>query len=124
MRGNGVMRSLRWFAAGALLGVLSSAASAFQESKGGVIPSGTPSQGVTTLDIGADGKALPAPAAAGPEIRIPGLGKLGVLPKLDFGLELLYGVGDQGAVAPVAPSDRPNDQPDGVQIRGSLKHKF
>ncbi len=123
MRGNGVMKSLRWFAAGALLGVLSSAASAFQESKGGVVPSGAPKQGATTLDIGAEGKDLSAPAA-GPEIRIPGLGKLGVLPKLDFGLELLYGVGDQNVVAPVAPSDRPSDQQDGVQIRGSVKHKF
>ena len=35
-----------------------------------------------------------APAAktdSGTEIRIPGLGKLGTLPKMDFGLELLYG---------------------------------
>ena len=118
------MKPLRWFAAGALLGVLSSASYAFQESKGGVMPSVTPKQGVTTLDIATDGKDL-SPAASGPEIRIPGLGKLGVLPKLDFGLELLYGVGEQGAVsAPVAPADRPNDQQDGVQIRGSVKHKF
>ena len=27
----------------------------------------------------------------GTEVRIPGFGKVGVLPKLDFGLELLYG---------------------------------
>ena len=35
---------------------------------------------------------------AGTEIRIPGLGKLGVLPKMDFGLELLYGAAESPAV--------------------------
>lgn len=123
MRGLGVMKPLSWFAAGALLGVLSSAAFAFQESKGGVAPSEAPKQGATTLEVTPDAKDL-APSTSGPEIRIPGLGKLGVLPKLDFGLELLYGVGDQSTLAPASPSDRPNDQQDSVQIRGSVKHKF
>jgi len=56
---------------------------------------------------------------SGTEIRIPGLGKVGVLPKLDFGLELLYGANEQqkGTV-----EDKTN--PDDVQLRGTFKHRF
>src|SRR5262245_43745505 len=32
---------------------------------------------------------------SGTEVRIPGIGSVGVLPKLDFGLELLYGATEQ-----------------------------
>jgi len=57
----------------------------------------------------------------GTEVRIPGLGKLGVLPKMDFGLELLYGAnGNQPAV--VDPEDLPTS--DDLRIRGTMKHKF
>ncbi len=56
----------------------------------------------------------------GTDVTIPGLGTLGTLPKLDFGLELLYG-----------PKSGPEafqlDQhaPDGdMQIKGTLSHKF
>jgi hypothetical protein len=56
----------------------------------------------------------------GTEITIPGIGAVGKLPKLDFGLELLYG--------PKNPPDTiPLDQqrPEGdVQIKGTLSHKF
>jgi hypothetical protein len=55
----------------------------------------------------------------GTEVRIPGLGKLGVLPKMDFGLELLYGANE---TRPVLPD--PQDQTDDLQIRGSVKHNF
>ncbi len=55
----------------------------------------------------------------GTEVRIPGLGKLGVLPKMDFGLELLYGANE---ARPAAPD--PQDQSDDLQIRGSVKHNF
>jgi hypothetical protein len=55
----------------------------------------------------------------GTEVRIPGLGKLGVLPKMDFGLELLYGANE---ARPVTPD--PQDQSDDLQIRGSVKHNF
>jgi hypothetical protein len=51
-------------------------------------------------------------------VRIPGLGTVGVLPKLDFGLELLYGASEQKGV-PEEKAD-PND----VQIRGTIKHRF
>jgi len=55
----------------------------------------------------------------GTEIRIPGLGKLGVLPKMDFGLELLYGAAENQA-QPV-PSPNPDDD---LTVRGSVKHRF
>jgi hypothetical protein len=56
---------------------------------------------------------------AGTEVKIPGLGTIGKIPKLDFGLELLYGASDQKSAAPDAKED-PND----VRIRGTLKHRF
>jgi hypothetical protein len=54
----------------------------------------------------------------GTEVRIPGLGTVGVLPKLDFGLELLYGANEQKGL----PQDKTN--PDDVQLRGTIKHRF
>ena len=55
---------------------------------------------------------------SGTEVRIPGIGTVGVLPKLDFGLELLYGANE--------PKGTPLDQssPDDVQICGTIKHRF
>jgi hypothetical protein len=54
----------------------------------------------------------------GTEVRIPGIGTVGVLPKLDFGLELLYGQNE-----PKGPfTDKSN--PDDVQLRGTIKHRF
>lgn len=54
----------------------------------------------------------------GTEVKIPGLGTVGVLPKLDFGLELLYGATENKAIP-----DSKND-PSDVQIRGTIKHRF
>ena len=54
----------------------------------------------------------------GTEIRIPGLGKLGTLPKMDFGLELLYGANEQKG--PIQDKTDPDD----VQLRGTIKHRF
>ncbi|MEM7619785.1 MAG: hypothetical protein AAF228_04885 [Pseudomonadota bacterium] len=51
------------------------------------------------------------------EINIPGIGKLGELPKIDFGLELLYGK-DEPKI------DEAQETPDDVTIRGSVKHRF
>ena len=58
-------------------------------------------------------------AAEGTEVRIPGLGKLGVLPKMDFGLELLYGASEGKQ-----PQAEPEDQPEDLTIRGTVKHNF
>jgi len=57
----------------------------------------------------------------GTEIRIPGLGKLGVLPKMDFGLELLYGAAEGQPSDQPAPAVNPEDD---LTVRGSVKHRF
>ena len=48
-------------------------------------------------------------------LYIPGLGSVGSLPDVDFGLELLYQ--DEENVAPVAKDDS-------MAIKGRLKHNF
>jgi hypothetical protein len=54
----------------------------------------------------------------GTEVRIPGIGKVGILPKLDLGLELLYGATESKGL----PQDK--TEPGDVQIRGTIKHRF
>lgn len=121
------MRRFKWMLVLCGLGALSSAALAFQESKGGVMGGGEqPGQpdakavpGVPALDLKDTGVSV-APST-GVEVRIPGLGKLGVLPKFDFGLELLYGVNEKAEEAERQGQTLPGDD---MQIRGSLKHRF
>lgn len=55
----------------------------------------------------------------GTEVKIPGIGTVGTLPKLDFGLELLYGANGEG---PAPEKPLPNN--DDVVVRGTLKHRF
>ncbi len=77
--------------------------------------------------IKSDPRSELAPAETGPQTRstggttisIPGLGQLGVIPKLDFGMELLYGSEPKSDPAPLA-----KDEDDGLQIRGTIKHRF
>jgi hypothetical protein len=120
------MQRLRWMLVCGVLGALSSAALAFQESKGGVAgeqqqaPDAKAVPGVPQLELKDTGVSV-APAA-GVEVRIPGLGKLGVLPKFDFGLELLYGVNE--GKAQDAERQGQSLPTDDMQIRGSLKHRF
>jgi hypothetical protein len=98
---------------------------AFQEQKGSTPP---PSEAAPAPAEAAPGDAkagltdesAPKPDA-GTEIRIPGLGKLGVLPKMDFGLELLYGAAENQAVGQPAPAANPEDD---LTVRGSVKHRF
>lgn len=99
---------------------------AFQEQKGSTPPPAEAAPTPAPAEAApADGKAgLSDEAAAKPEtgteIRIPGLGKLGVLPKMDFGLELLYGAAEnQPAGQPEAA--KPEDD---LTVRGSVKHRF
>jgi len=121
-----IMQRLRWMLVCGALGALSSAALAFQESKGGVGAEKSPSAeatapaGLPQLNLKDTGVSV-APAT-GVEVRIPGLGKLGVLPKFDFGLELLYGVNEGKAQDPERQGQTlPSDD---MQIRGSFKHRF
>ncbi len=77
-----------------------------------------------SADAAKAGVQTSAPAAkqeTGTEIRIPGLGRLGTLPKMDFGLELLYGAAEDQPAEQKVPLE---DQPDDLTVRGSVKHNF
>jgi hypothetical protein len=97
---------------------------AFQEQKGSTAPPAEAAPAAPADDAAANAAGLAEEGApkgdTGTEIRIPGLGKLGVLPKMDFGLELLYG----------AAENQPTGQPDAARpeedltVRGSVKHRF
>jgi hypothetical protein len=90
---------------------------AFQEQKGSTPAPAEAAPGDAKAGMADD--SAPKGEAAGTEIRIPGLGKLGVLPKMDFGLELLYGA----AETPAQPVPSPNPEDD-LTVRGSVKHRF
>jgi hypothetical protein len=69
-----------------------------------------------------NGFALSSPGEAksgDTELNIPGIGSVGSLPKLDFGLELLYGAG-----AGQAPDKQLDEKNDDVLIKGTIKHRF
>ncbi len=106
---------------GGSLVLSSTCAFAFEEQKS--VPTPAPEAAKAVSD---DATAVPladtgttAKADEGTEVRIPGLGKLGVLPKMDFGLELLYGANDP------KPQEQEVETPvDDLTIRGTVKHKF
>ena len=107
------MVRLRLVLAVVSVALVSSAAMAFQEQQ-----AATPRP--------ADGAAVVAPlapdspaAAKGTPVRIPGLGTLGVIPKMDFGLELLYGAAEQPK-----RTDPSKPEADDVLVGGRIKHKF
>jgi hypothetical protein len=109
-------------AAGAALGALAGPALAFQEQAvggrdGGKAAGAVP--GLQTPDLKLNLPDVDVGKSTGTEVRIPGVGTLGVLPKLDFGLELLYGNND----APGARLDE-RTQPSDVQLRATIKHRF
>lgn len=118
-RGMDMRSRVKWLLLGVALGFASSAAVAFQETKGGTTGQGAAK---APLDLRGTGTSIDTSTPQGTEVRIPGLGKLGVLPKFDFGLELLYGVNGS---KPDEAQDRLRDGADeDVKIRGSLKHRF
>ena len=96
---------------------------AFQEQRQGspvpqAAPSAQPDQRPAEFSAP---NAADAGKASGAEVRIPGLGKLGNLPNMDFGLELLYGVAEPKQVLPVQREDQRDDD---LTIRGTVRHKF
>jgi hypothetical protein len=62
----------------------------------------------------------------GTVLSIPGIGTIGVLPRLDFGLELLYGAPKEPKAGitgqPMIGRDQGEDSD--VLIRGTIKHRF
>jgi len=96
---------------------------AFQEQKAGTAPAQLQKSADAPLEsrLSLSDELAASNAEKGTEIRIPGLGKLGVLPKMDFGLELLYGAADQKQPdGPVETAPTPDD----LMIRGTVKHRF
>jgi hypothetical protein len=113
------MQLLKYLAIGSSLLVLSSAALAFQEQKSGSAPVSAEPSNSKPVELSAPGADGLKPSV-GTEVRIPGFGKLGSLPKMDFGLELLYGANEAKQIEPPSHHDDAGD----LTIRGSVKHKF
>lgn len=108
-------------AAGAI--AVAPGAYAFEEQRAGGTPKAGEVQPVAPkADYSTATGAEKPKADAGTVVRIPGIGKLGVLPKLDFGLELLYGANrTQPDVTPEVTQDADDGD---LRIRGSVKHRF
>lgn len=120
------MKRLRITGLGALLVVASTAAWAFQEQQSGGAQAPRSSSPAVEVVPGvavapAGGDAVVAPRSGGTEIRIPGLGSLGVLPKMDFGLELLYGAAEQKSSD---ESRSLGNGADDLAIKGTIRKKF
>jgi hypothetical protein len=124
------MRLVGFMGLGLALVLAGTSALAFQEQGGGAPAVTTPSPNAPADGANkvpdTQGKDLnfatpksDSGESVGTEVRIPGLGKLGVLPKMDFGLELLYGANESSK-----PADPVEPQNDDLTIRGSLKHNF
>ncbi len=113
----------------ALAMLAGSSAYAFQSQNSGAVPPAVAEPGAAPAEAPSSEKGLdlsdetgPTKGETGTEIRIPGLGKLGVLPKMDFGLELLYGAADQ-KLQEGPPEAAPSPEDD-LMIRGTVKHRF
>lgn len=118
------MKVLGYIGMGLALALASPAALAFQEQGGAAPIAPTPAAPAEAQPAAPGGKSMDfstpnvEPGDAGTEVRIPGLGKLGVLPKMDFGLELLYGANDTKQPEVIEP---PTED---LRVRGTIKHNF
>lgn len=100
-------------------------ASAFTETQ--VKPSiGQPAPEAPAVNLnlknnsGSTGLELTTPGGGGEtELNIPGVGTIGKIPKLDFGLELLY-----GNSADETPNAEVENRQDDVLIKGKIRHRF
>lgn len=109
-----VMKRIVILAAGCGLLAFASVSFAFEEQK--MAPSGgasAPTAGASSggVSLTDPGVALPR-ASAGTKIRVPGLGVIGEIPKMDFGLELLYGASQ--------PKASDNDRNEGTGVMGRV----
>jgi hypothetical protein len=132
-RGAMEMKFLRIAGFAVAVALASSPAGAFQEQQvgGGAVQAGpapgividnskAPSEG--TLGGELEFSTPVQPAESGAKVFLPGLGTLGVLPKLDFGLELLYGASETPDTEPGTKDLLPGDED--LMIRGRVKHRF
>ena len=106
---------------GVALMAVSTAAAAFQEQQGANAPAQQPAAQAQQKPAVEFSTPSASKGVAGTEVRIPGLGKLGVLPKMDFGLELLYGAASDAKVQDARPDV--SDEGD-LRIQGTVKHRF
>ncbi len=129
------MRRLKQLGIAAAIVLAALPAIAFEEQQaGGATQHHAPAPGIvidnsrtpSQSGIGAEMEfATPTPKTkTGTEVFIPGLGSLGVLPKMDFGLELLYGATDSPADATDSAEPPLSYSDDDLQIRGTVKHRF
>ena len=83
---------------------------------------GLPGQRSIPLELG-DGGSIKASESEGMNIWIPGLGVVGQMPRLDFGLEMLYGASDARVDAPRTARELDEFETD-FAIKGTIKRKF
>lgn len=114
------MRRTIGLAVGFLLVAASTTTSAFEEQQMKTPPP-VKAEGPAAQSTpkGIDGRALDfkAPEAkpeSGTKIRIPGLGVIGEIPKIDLGLDLLYGATDPKR------GDLDRNEGNGVILRGKI----
>ncbi len=81
-----------------------------------------PSLDGTPLDLEGDGLAAPS-SNEGMNIWIPGLGVVGKMPTLNFGLEMLYGADESSRGELGGPGDLKDFESD-FSIKGTIKRKF
>lgn len=104
--------------------VIPGIAVAFQQSQPApesqaVAPQAPKKAGSKKIDNGNPVAKADEPGSWG--LNFSGIGSSGVLPKLDFGLELLYGASPAPSVEESAAPDAGFDD---MTIRGSLKRRF
>lgn len=127
MAGHPLKNAMKSFALAAILAsAVAHSAYAFSETKIAP-PPGQPSQlneapqlQLQKPDDGA-GLSLVTPGGSSGEtqLNIPGIGSIGSLPKLDFGLELLYGAGSNQNI-----ENERGEGGDDVLIKGKIRHQF
>ncbi len=121
------MSARKLFYAGVSLVLGASMAGAFESNKdatGGQKPADVP----TASKPGEPGQGLelttPNPpgskSGSRTEVRIPGLGVIGTIPKMDFGLELLYGASEPGRKGLELDESTPGE----LTVKGRVKREF
>jgi hypothetical protein len=120
---------MKYVLAAVALGLFGQSALAFQETTvggeakdakaqaGPVLELSTPSSNDAGKGVNVNGPGLHIQTPS-TEVKIPGLGTVGVLPKLDLGLELLHGASESKGPA------EDKRAPDDVQLRGTIKYRF
>jgi hypothetical protein len=105
-----------------IVGLYATSASAFDVERNGDGPK-VSTEG-PKAEVVSPGETLKTKPSEGTVVRIPGIGKIGVLPKLDFGLELLYGANKGGEEAEEPRLKTEEGDEGDFRIRGSIKHRF